>query len=100
MEPIDDETVINIERQSRSFWPTYLPGHFNQRRIQVPIPVNRTYNRYDERGDAPFMDVRTQNFEMSQFPACFAGVTIYGIITFVPNQSDTIEVRILIKKSE
>ena len=38
-EPIDFETVMNLERQSRSFWPSFLPGHFNSRRIQVPIPT-------------------------------------------------------------
>ena len=98
---IDEETIINIERQSRSFWPSFLPGHFNVRRIEVPIPSNPTiYRRYSERGGVPYMDVRTQNMDMSQFPECFAGYKIFGINTFVPNESDTIEVRILVKKAE
>ena len=99
-EHITEDVITQLEHQSHSFWPTFLPEHFHQRRIQVRVPDRPIiFRRYNERGGVRYIDVRTQNLDMAQFPACFEGLSIFGINSFVPNESDTIEVHILIQKS-
>ena len=96
---VEDEVINRLERETHAFWPTFLPGHFAQRGVQVRIPANPViFRRYNERGGVRYIDVRTQNLGMSQFPDSFDGLSVFGINTFVPNESDTIEVHVLVQK--
>ena len=96
---VEDEIINRLEIETNAFWPGFFPGHFAQRGVQVQVPTNPViYRRYNERGGVRYIDVRTQNLEMSQFPEAFNGLSIFGINTFVPNESDTIEVHILVQK--
>ena len=103
VESITEEDIARIERESHAFWPQFLVNHFEQRNIPLERPVHSIANFWATRiapPPRPIVDCRTVALEMSQFPPCFEGITIFGINSFITNAFEPIEVHILCQKTE